>query len=183
MIVEVIAKINEAITAKIADYPCLNGSILHGIAEPILRHDEGSEEYFPVIVDATGEDTLVFADDDYPMGIYHRLLSKSYSMPPVRKQYGDQTTDVAEVEMMLICWAIRNKVSASVDVLERLIYSAFKSEIKAVSSNFKRTEVFNGEFTGIPFFLPENVMLFSMKYSFKYPAQQRECIEILNFYK
>jgi hypothetical protein len=180
MIGNTVHKINEGIAVKTADYPCLGGMRFFGLAEPILR-SASEEEVFPVIVDKDGEDTTLFVDDDFPAGIYHRLLSKTYSMAPMKQQTGDQNMQLAEAELLLICWAFRKVVHTTADVLESLIYASFDDTIKAVQSSFDRRAVFGGEFSGIPFFLPEDVMLFSMKYRFKYPAQAKECLNIENF--
>jgi hypothetical protein len=180
MISNIINKINEDIAAKTAAYTCLSGMRLLGLAEPVLRV-ASEEEVFPVIVDNSGEDTALFVDDDFPAGIYHRLLSKTYSVLPRKQQYGDQNIQMAEAELLLICWAFRQSVHTTADVLESLIYSSFDESIKAVQSNFDRHAVFNGEFSGVSFFLPEDVMLFSMKYRFRFPLQAKECLTIENF--
>jgi hypothetical protein len=165
MINGIVHKINEGLAAKTAAYPCLSGMLFFGLAEPVLR-TESEEEVFPVIIGSGGEDVALFVDDDYPAGLYHRLLSKTYGLAPAKQQYGDRQVRVAEAELLLVCWAFRNKVNTTADVLESIIYASFDDTIKAVQSNFDRRSVFNGEFSGVPFFLPEEVMLFSMKYRF-----------------
>jgi hypothetical protein len=180
MINNIIHTINERIAEKIAAYPCLDGMRFFELAEPVLR-SESEEEVFPVIVNEDGEDTTLFVDDDFPAGVYHRLLSKTYSMAPVKQQVGDQNIQLVEAELLLICWAFRKSVHTTADVLESLIYASFDDSIKMVQSSFDRRAVFGGEFSGISFFLPEDVMLFSMKYRFKYPARAKECLNIENF--
>jgi hypothetical protein len=180
MISKIIHNINEAIAAKTAAYPCLSNMRFFGLAEPVLRR-ESEEEVFPVIVGADGEGAHIFVDDDFPAGIYHRLLSKTYSTLRVKDQFGDQNIQEAESEILLVCWAFRQAVHTTSDVLESLIYSSFGNDIKAVQSNFDRRAVFSGEFLGVSFFLPEDVMLFSMKYRFKHQAQAKECLNIENF--
>ena len=182
MITKTINQIDERIAKQTIKYPCLMGAHFFGLAEPVVRRTN-DDAIFPVIIGADCECTDVFVDDDFPIGIYHRLLSKQYSPTDKKMQYGDDYIQIAIVEMILICWALRDKINASADNLERLIYSCFPNDAKAVSSNFDRRNVFAGEFSGIPFNLPEDVMLFSMKYKFAYPATTRECIEIENFCK
>ena len=180
MISNIAHKINERIAAKTAAYPCLSGMRFFGLAEPVLR-SESEEEVFPVIVDDKGECTAIAADDDFPAGIYHRLLSKTYSFAPMKSQFGNEKVQQAEAELLLICWAFREATGTTADIIESLIYASFDTTINAIQSNFDRRAVFGGEFSGIPFFLPEEVMLFSMKYRFKYPAQAKECLNIENF--
>jgi hypothetical protein len=180
MISKTVYTINEALAAKTSAYPCLSGMLFFGLAEPVLRTEE-EDVFFPAVVDAKGEDTFLFTDDDFPAGLYHRLLSKTYLLLPSKQQYGDEQIQVAEAELLLVCWAFRHRVNTTADVLESMIYASFNESIKAVLSNFDRRSVFNGEFSGIPFFLPETVMLFSMKYRFRYSARARECLTIENF--
>jgi DNA-binding transcriptional regulator YdaS (Cro superfamily) len=180
MIADIVKTIDGSIIGRLSGYPCLDAAKLFGLAEPVIRR-VSSDEVFPVVVDFNGEDTEVFADDDFPLGIYHRLISKTYSEPKVNQQYGEQVTQVAAADMVLICWAFRGKVQTNADVLESLIYSSFQKEIKAGMSSFDRRAVFAGEFSGLPFFLPEDVMLFSMKYKFMYPITDRDCMDIPNF--
>lgn len=180
MIAKIVNGIDDCIKKKFDTYPCLCVSRFYGLAEPVVRR-MSSDEAFPAIVDFDGEDTEVFADDDFPVGIYHRLLTKQYLTPIVKKQYGDQITQDVEGNMILVCWAFRNQVAATADILESIIYSCFTREVLAGVSNFDRRSVFSSEFSGVPFFLPEDVMLFSMKYKFKYPATARECLDIPNF--
>jgi hypothetical protein len=180
MIADIVKTIDGAIAGRFANYPCLDAAKFFGLAEPVIRRVSG-DEVFPVVVDFDGEDTEVFADDDFPVGIYHRLISKTYSEPKIKHQYGEQAVQQAVADMILICWVFRNRVRATADVIESLIYSSFQKEIKAGTSSFDRRAVFAGEFSGLPFFLPEDVMLFSMKYRFMYPITDRDCMDIPNF--
>jgi hypothetical protein len=178
MISRTVHTINERIAAKAAGFPCLDGMQLFGLAEPVLRIREDGEEAFPAIINYNGEDTMLFTDDDYPAGLYHRLLSKTYSMAPTKQQYGDGNIQFAVADVILICWSFRNAIRTAPDVLESIIYSSFNEDVLVNQSNFDRLAVFNGEFSGVPFFLPETVMLFSMKYRIKQHAILRDCLNI-----
>jgi len=183
MITKTINEIDELIAKKMEDFPCLLGARFFGLAEPVVRRTN-NDTFFPVVVSADGECADVFVDDDFPVGIYHRLLSKQYSPAPKKEQYGDGNIQISVVDIILICWALRDRLNnAPADALERLIYSCFPNGVKAASSNFDRRNVFAGEFSGVPFNIPEDVVLFSMKYKFAYPATTRDCIEIENFCK
>jgi hypothetical protein len=180
MIAGIVNSIDTAIAKKFSDCPLLAASRFFGLAEPVVRR-VSDDEVFPVVVDFDGEDTEVFADDDFPLGIYHRLISKTYTEARVKQQYGNQDAQPVAADMTLVCWAFRSRVLTAADVIESVIYSSFQNGIKAGISTFDRRTVFAGEFSGLPFFLPEDVMLFSMKYKFMYPLTSRECMDIRNF--
>jgi hypothetical protein len=161
-----------------AAIPCLEGAQLFGLAEPILRTDS-EEQKFPALVDDSGECQEVFVDDDGPVGIYHRLLSKTYT--PSRKQLGDGGDVDVVADLLLVCWAFRNKIHANADKLESLIYAALPKNTTPIQTSFDRFSVFAGEFSGVPFFLTEKVMLFSMKYRVVIAQSRRECLNTEDF--
>jgi len=173
-------KINESIIKRLSDFDCLANSQVYGVAEPIIRSDEDSEEWIPVLVDNDGEDHYIFVvDDDYPMVLYHRLLSKSYVVDR-KSKYGDDIGLSIQADMRLVCWGFRNMVKTTAEQIESFIFASLPSNVNPVKSNFDRLAVFNNEFKGIKFFLPEEVFLFSMDYNFKYTPNKRECVDLSN---
>ena len=174
MIAETIKQIDGLVSERMAKGLSCGGLRFFGLAEPVVRR-MNDDVVFPAVVGLDGEGEDVWLDDDYSVGIYHRLLSKQY-LPAKKEQYGDDTVQRSVAEMQLVCWAFRSAVKVSADVLERIVYSGFPSGVSAVSSNFDRRSVFSGEFSGIEFNVPNSVMLFSMKYKFAYPAMSRNCI-------
>ena len=176
--------INKAIAVNMDKFPCMIGYKLLGIAEPVVRRNYDGDEWFPVIVDEYSGDHTVFVDDDYPLGIYHRLLGKTYSTPK-DMQFGDEKYQLVTTDMILVCWAFRKYLGSegAVDTLERIIYSSMDNDITLVSSDFDRLRVFQNEFRNVQFFLPEDVLLFSMRYRFNYPIMSRECVDVENICK
>ena len=173
---DIINSIDDALKKRIDTINCLSDSQFFGLVEPIVRRED-DDKWFPVVVDNQGEDTYVFVDDDFPMGIYHRLIGKSYSVQQ-GKSFGDNTAMLINVDMLLVCWCFRDKINTTVDVIESMIFASSPKDITPVQSNFDRNNVFLNEFKGIPFFLPEEVFLFSMRYKASYPANKRECLNI-----
>ena len=173
MISSKIAEINGRIEAQL-EAAGIGSLRLFGIAEPIVRRSD-DDEIFPVIVGNDGECEEVFTDDDYAVGIYHKLLGKSYERTG---GFGDEKQDALTYSIELVCWAQRGVMDA--DRLETLICGALPQWAQPIASSFNRREVFAGEFAGIGFFLPENVILWGMKYKIK-TAQRRGCIGISNF--
>lgn len=190
MIAKTVHIINEKISENLDLFPCLKCYKLFGLAEHVVLRDSYSDRWIPYVIDRNSEDTDVWIDDDISLGIYHRLLSKNYSTPERKSGYGDYTLQNVHADMILVCWAFRKNFSgkSNVDTLERLIYSSVvfnkgESQTIAVNSNFDRKSVFNGEFSGVPFNLPEDVMLFSMRYKIIYPVTTQDCTVIENICK
>jgi len=179
MITKTVKTINERIAGKMDDLKCLEGFQLYGLAEPVIRR-YNDDEWIPLIVDSSSEDHEVFVDDDYPLGVYHRHLAKTYSTPEKKNQFGDDTVQNVVADMILVCWSFRRYLGddGTVEALERLIYSCLPEKTIALQSNFDRRSVFSTEFQNVPFNLPEDVLLFSMRYRFIYPVNSRECIDI-----
>ena len=160
---QAVGAINSRMEQSLNSSPCLEGAQLFGLAEPILRRNEEGEEVFPAIIHPNGEDTYIQLDDDYPIGLYHRLISRTYQS---KKGYGDALSYYAVDEILAICWGFRKYVDPY--KLEHLLFSALPDEAKRVVSNFDRFSVFNGEFSGVPFFFPESCFLFSHRYRIQY---------------
>lgn len=185
MIAKLVHTTNKKLSEKLDMFSCLSGYKLYGLSEQVVLRDTDGDRWAPFVVDRYSEDTDVWIDDDMSLGIYHRLLAKNYSIPEKRSGWGDDIIQTVNADMILVCWAFRKYFgeNGTADTLERIIYSSlttFKDEYRtyAVTSNFDRKSVFNGEFTGVTFNLPEDVLLFSMRYKFIYPTTTSDCMKI-----
>jgi hypothetical protein len=177
MITEVVKQINDSLLPSFED---IDVSIF-GIAESILVREDDKESddvYIPSIIDSDGECHSVFVDDDYKLGIYHRVLGKTYTNQP-NKGFGDGSGVLVVADMQLVCWGFSTAVEA--ESVEQLIFSKSPEAMRFVSSDFDRKKVFSSEMQGIPFFLPPEVFLFSIKYKVQYKAK-RACLEISDFF-
>ena len=189
MIVKLINKINDKLSKNMEFFPCLDGYKLYGLAEHVLLRDTDSDRWIPYVIDRNSEDSDVFVDDDIPFGMYHRLLSKNYAFPDRKSGFGDDTLQIVTADMILVCWAFRKYMheESTAESLERIIFTSLYTnsdhQIFATNSNFDRKSVFNGEFSGVPFNLPEDVLLFSMRYKIIYPLTTQECTLIENICK
>jgi hypothetical protein len=175
-VASIINGIDDALKERMRRVDCLSNSQFFGLVEPIVRKEE-DDKWFPVIIDNQGEDSYVFVDDDYPVGVYHRLLGKSYTVNQ-KAGFGDNVGMILTVELLLLCWGFRNKINATADAMETMIFASLPNTIIPVQSDFNRNNVFSGEFKNIPFFLPEEVFLFSMKYKASFQVNKRECAMI-----
>lgn len=148
-----------------------------GIAEPIILNDETAEGeplFIPVIIDGLEDQQYVFFDELYQIGIYHRLLGKTYERQPT-KGYGDSTKVIVKVDMGLVCWGYIPGIKA--EQLEHLIYAKAPASMQFISTNFDRKQVFNQEMPGAEFMVPPELYLFYIKYRVQYPANNA-CLEI-----
>ena len=173
MIEQVVKQINDARTPSFED---LRVSIF-GIAESILIRDtekETDDVYIPSIIDSEGECHSVFVDDNYQLGMYHRLVGKTYTSQAT-KGYGDKQKTIVQADMLLVCWGFSSAVKA--ESVEEFIFSKSPDGMRFTSADFDRKRVFSSEMSGIPFFLPPDVFLFSIKYKVQYEAK-RACVEI-----
>lgn len=173
MITEVVKQINDSL---LPSFDGIDVSIF-GIAESVLIREDDKETddvYIPSIINRDGECHSVFVDDDYKLGIYHRIIGKTYTNQP-NKGFGDSAGVLVVADMQLVCWGFSNAVKA--ESVEQLIFSKSPESMRFVSSDFDRKRVFSGEMQGIPFFLPPEVFLFSIKYKVQYKAK-RSCMEI-----
>lgn len=166
MIREVIKEWNNAIEMQFDD---ANKQIA-GLAMPIVVQEESSQLSYPALVSEDGESNYVFADDNYKLGVYHRLLSKSYQTVP-GKGYGDDEAVLMTADMMLVCWGWLSLEYP--ERVEQMLYSVSPSSATIVGVNFDRQSVFSAEFKGIPFFLPQEVFLFSIKYKIQARVKKR----------
>lgn len=169
MIETVVNSWNDSISHHFTDV----GKMINNIATPIIERDKSSK-FFPAIIKTDGNCEYPFADDDYQFGIYHRLLNIDY-LKNQYKSYGDNSKIKAVAELMLICWGWMSFI----DVLkmERTLYKLSPKLVLFGQVNFDRRQVFLGEFSGVNFFLPPELFLFSIRYKVQFTVD-KNCLEI-----
>ncbi len=175
---DIIGDINNNIQQKASVLWPLKQPSIFGLSEPVLIRSTDSDEdrtAYPAVIDNDGECRYVFADDNYPFGVYHRLLSSNYSQ---KKGFGKKDLDVRIDEVLLICWGFRNQIQMdSVTFENQIIIPSLSAEILITQTIFDRYSVFNGEFKKITYNLIPELFLFSVKYKMQY-VFDRECIEV-----
>lgn len=177
MIEGIINKINANIVLRSGELCNIGNPVRLGLAEPVIvkSEDDDNDMSFPAIIDDEGECRYVFADDDYPFGVYHRLINRTYSM---KKGYGDKDLDVRTDEIILVCWGFRNLLRMDpISFESQIIVPALPKEGLLIQSNFDRLSVFNNEFKNVDYNLIPELFLFSVKYKVQYTFD-RECVEI-----
>lgn len=152
---------------------------LNGLAELIVRRDENSNEesndtFIPAIIDNQGECKYVFVDDDFDWGLYHRLITKTYDTKP-NKGFGDKVDTICTVELNLICWGLKSKVTE--DEAETFILKNIPEDYRVISIDYDKKRVFAGEIQGVAYFIPPEYFLFALKYKVQYRVD-KACLEI-----
>lgn len=179
MVENIINKINANIISRSDELCNAQEPLLYGLASPVLIrsvNDEEDQIAYPAIIDDEGECKYVFADDDYPFGVYHRILSRNYSQ--TKKGFGDSNYDVAIDDLLLVCWGFRNLLQMdSISFERQIIIPSLPNEALLLQSNFDQFAVFNTEFKNIVYNLIPELFLFSVKYKVQYTFI-RECLEI-----
>jgi hypothetical protein len=170
--------------------------MIGGVAYDATRRDDDKNTIvqYPVLTDLTGEGTDISISDTYPITIYHRILSKSYTPKP-NGSFGDRQNEVTEktdVKMVIAGWT--NRLSMTQEDLEALITSNFPDAIKpALYAPFKlmrmaatlqgsvlsREQVFKEEYKGIPYDIKPEQILFSIRYQIE-SDYKKGCFTILD---
>lgn len=173
---EAIKKINESISDYLGSRTV--SSCIFGLSEAI-NYDSGGN-VVPAIVDVTGELYTNLFDDEFQVGIYHKLNSKEYSTD-ASNGYGDARKVGETASMSLICYGKRDAVDCYdlertiVDLINGVSYTdrARRVGCEVTGSLFNRQQVFSAEYSGLPMFLQPNVFIFRITY--KISTAQRKC--------
>lgn len=135
--------------------------IVYGLAQnATYRDDEGS--VIPLIIGNNGEENYVFSDDNYNYGVYHRILSKSYSEgSPIG--WEKEQREVAD--MLMVVWGFSHKLQINALQFEsEVIIPSLPTDVSAVSSDFDRLRVVGVEFRGINYVPIPEEFVFSVRY-------------------
>ncbi|MDR1221338.1 MAG: hypothetical protein LBL07_00460 [Tannerella sp.] len=162
-----VEKINETIVRQLR---CKTGNEFpvrtFGIAFPVQIMDGDTESSIPAIVLNDGECHYVFSDDDYPVGLYHRLVSKSYAKA---KGYGDGDLDIETDDVSLIVWGFSNRLNMSPVEFEReIVIPSIPKSAVLVSSDFDSHRVIGGEFRNVNYVNRPEEFILSVKYRIQF---------------
>ncbi|MDR1764406.1 MAG: hypothetical protein LBR64_10750 [Dysgonamonadaceae bacterium] len=172
---EIIENINERILAGIN---CLKGSIpvrAFGLAKPVNLIDDSIDGSLPAIIDNEGECYYVFTDDEYPLGFYHRLISRTYGK---QKGYGDNDLDAQTDELIIVVWGLSKQLEMQAEEVEReIIIPAIPAKAVPVQSNFDAKTVCQTEWRGYNYINKPEEFIFSTRYRIS-TVFNRKCREI-----
>jgi hypothetical protein len=168
---DIVDGINTALKAKLTAFPT---TCYSGVAYPIARKKDNVYEFIPAIISPAGEAKYLTFDDIEEMGIYHRIVTSSYSQDK-SQSYGDGYTSFQQnYDIDLVVMADRRRVEVTPDVLEAAIASNFPAgekpqginylNILPVSANHNSRSLFSQEFQGVNYHLKPEHVFFSIRY-------------------
>lgn len=139
---------------------------------------DGSISYFPGVMSENYEAQEITANDTYPIIIYHKELSPSYTLNDA--QFGDRQKLVVEtVSMKMVVYAKYSAVKMTREQLEALITTNFPDQLPSSTyrplkfdnltvilqrSNMNSAAVWNEEYKGTPLRLAPEDIYFSIYY-------------------
>jgi len=94
--------INTSIQTNVLNTSRYQGGKYYNVVELIKTKDadKGTEIFYPVVIDNEGEGTSVIVNDNYPIQIYHRILSLNYEQPAPLDNFGDENQMIKETASM-----------------------------------------------------------------------------------
>jgi hypothetical protein len=172
----IVNSINTALIAPKLKTDVLQGSLFNGIAIPVTKLLKDKTVTFPGLrIEGTKDVKALGYDDKYPVVIYHRLISNSYSVQEV-DNYGDDYTMIKQVtQMQLVVWGNYTKIGLSEHELEATISGALFGEVHLkpfiqiyvapTTTNFDKSGLFNQEYKGVDNHLSNEHLYFGINYT------------------
>jgi hypothetical protein len=186
--------INQALQTKLFNQPVFSGAKLYGIATDATRNDDSKTVVnYPIIISPTGGCKQVSYDDRYPLMLYHRLVSKTYT--PTKTAIGDSANILTErTEMKLVVTSSSTAIGLSPYALESLVVSALPDNIAPATCTLMKIrrmlitplgsiadsmQVFREEYRGVDPFVVPGLIMFSLRYTIE-SDYQKGCFTILD---
>lgn len=163
----------------------------NAIAVDVSRNNEGKIETFPAVMNRNYEAESVGLNDTYPIVIYHKILSKSYTSQVSQVGNGNKN-QIEKTEVKMVVYGKYSSLKMTAEELEALITVGFpdsisKSKISGLkldsmtvtlsSSNLLSAQVFAEEYKGFDMFLSSEDILFSVKYTIE-TRYRKGCFDI-----
>lgn len=163
-------KINETIIGILPD------TKVFGLAQSIVKTSGNEKETLPGVVGKDGEIEYVGIDDVHAVRIYHKVSGITSSRVTTRPGFGDDQNDVVNVYQMSMIVFIDHKKTQlfpedlflflQANIPDGLKVSPYKKILISVTnSNFNSRAIFESEYVGVEFKLPENKSLFQLNYT------------------
>lgn len=168
--------INETLKAGSLNKSKLQPLKLYGLCTTIAHKEDDNVAFLPAVVEA-GKITILTADDKHALKIYHKILSKSYSVE--RQSFGDESSYKSTTDVQLMVYNNSKITGVSKYIIEPLLVFGFpqqlspqlknnlgltKCTISVTGSNFDSVSLFRQEFPGATYFLNQNIELLQIRY-------------------
>jgi hypothetical protein len=181
---EIINKVNQSLkTNAINDIRFASGRI-ENIARSIGRYNsENQLQVFPVVLTDSFDFKDISIDDTFPLIVYHKILSNSYTQQTSDRNYQSKT------DVKMVVYGKVGRINLTPEQLEAVFSMNFPTildksgtnldsiYIRLLSSEMDGQKVFNEEYSNIDYRLSENDILISFRYSIE-SAFRKGCFNI-----
>ena len=167
--------------------PLFPGARIEGIAETILRNENGKAEMFPAIIDNKGNVSQMVVDDTDYLAIYHKLNGNTYTNST--RQYGKEEAERPGAGWLYDSFCRQDRVDKTPqqmegilvknfpDLLETSIDGVYRAEVKLKSTNLDTNKVFSGSHQGFNPFISSDHYLIRVNYTIEITFD-KNCIDI-----
>jgi hypothetical protein len=174
---QIITIINHQLETNVLNTSRFQGGKYYEIAETV----KDGEIYYPVIIDNDGECQNVVFDDNYPLQIYHKIMSLNYEVVPA-DNYGDEVQTIQETaQMSLVLITDRGKLQMTGEDLIALITVNIPGTLLQADLNYlnlysalmfasgeaiiDNETVYNREYNLKEYLLKPNSIMYSLSYT------------------
>ena len=173
--------INDELKAGSLNKKKLQPTNFIGLSTTIARSKKGSAqnavEILPAVIDESGKVIPITPDEKYSLQVYHKLLTKVYSID--KKGFGDEYLIKCVSELAMVVFTNGKLTGKAKEVLEPVVLfgipqrlsTALIADLKIKScliyptaSNLDHMQVFGQEFPRSEYFLNEQMSMFSIRY-------------------
>ena len=163
MIKDIIQTINNGLTTAKG-----SGEIrINGLCQTVFSEEKEA----PFIVE-NGEDEYPYIDDDYDMGLFHRINNKTYSNISVGG-FGDNYKTICTADISCYIWGKERVLSA--EDAENWFIKNTPSNVQIISTNFNKKQNFDAEFKGYDYDISEDYFFIKITYKVDFKIN-RECL-------
>lgn len=173
--------INDALRAQGIGESRYPGCQIHDtVAEQVVENDEGdADKHYPVVYNPQGKPNHVGLDDKYPLIIYHRQRSGTFTR--VASNFGSDNSIMREESAMsMLVYGSRSRLKLSPQQLSSLITLAMPSEVSATllsgiqidtmsvvlnNTNMESLSAFREEYAKVDYAIPPGNFLFRISYT------------------
>lgn len=163
-----------------------------GLATTLARKKpQGPIEFLPAVMDKGGNYSFVEPNDKYPISLYHKVVSNTYSYDKV-KSFGDEYQMKCIADMYMVVFFDTRKTGLLPELMETKVMfgvpqklsQALQTQLKFRSclitpyaSNMDKISVFKQEYPGTEYFLKPVHQLFLIRYRIE-STFDKNCIDV-----
>ena len=160
-----------------ADARFQNGRYEAIVYDAVIQTGDNKRETIPVIMDDNYLPVDISIDDTYPIVVYHRVLTSSYTLL-TGAQFGSGNPTVRQLNTVkMVVYGKYGALKLTREALEALIVTNFPDNINPppfqlsqmlvqfTGSNYNSRQLWNEEYQGVDFRLSAEDIFFSINYT------------------